>query len=341
MENLQKRAFINGKIPLSKAESILDVIESNSDASHQIAINQYTGHVYQTISTCRESLMSILQTIEATLEFPDDVGQIKHQVILNECSTICDTLAPIIASSDYGAIIKKGLSYLIIGKPNVGKSSILNQLSGESRSIVTDTAGTTRDYIDITIEYKGILITLIDTAGIHDTDSTIEKIGIEKIKDLSKNADGYIIIEDANSATPFTPPSFISQSKPIIHIKNKIDLSPSTIETSSQSDETPIIYTSCKTKEGLPQLKEALVSTFVKPDQYDPQQMLCNLRQIAALNNAFQLIKNARSQIENNHTLDTVCIDLRDAIHELSDIMGDDFTESLLDGIFSRFCIGK
>ena len=153
------------------------------------------------------------------MEFPDDVGQIKHQVILNECSTICDTLAPIIASSDYGAIIKKGLSYLIIGKPNVGKSSILNQLSGESRSIVTDTAGTTRDYIDITIEYKGILITLIDTAGIHDTDSTIEKIGIEKIKDLSKNADGYIIIEDANSTTPFTPPSFISQSKPIIHIK--------------------------------------------------------------------------------------------------------------------------
>ncbi len=329
-----QRAFLNGKIPLSKAESILDIIESNSEASHNIALNQYTGQVYQTISTCREALMNMLQQVEASLEFPDDVGNIKSHDALTQSSKIIDQLTPVITASDYGALIKKGLTYLIIGEPNVGKSSILNALSGESRSIVSDTAGTTRDYIDLCIEYKGILITLIDTAGIRETESTIEKMGIEKIKELSRSADGYILINDATNQTEFNWPSFLDKNKPIITVINKID-------QKKPRPEESMIQTSCQTGEGLRALKNALVSTFIDPSQYDPNHMLCNFRQISALNQAFSLIKSAHNHIQSNTTLDIVCIDLREAIDNLSDIMGDTFTEELLDGIFSKFCIGK
>jgi tRNA modification GTPase len=328
-----QRAFLNGKIPLSKAESILDIIESNSEASHKIAINQYTGHVYDSISNCRDLTMNLLQKVEASLEFPDDVGGIDTQAVCRNCSAIIETLAPIINASDYGSIIKKGLKYLIIGEPNVGKSSLLNKLSGESRSIVSETAGTTRDYIDISIEYNGIIMTLIDTAGIRETSSNIEKIGIEKIRNLSETADGYILVTDATSNTPFVWPNFLDQTKPIINVRNKID----------KSSNTPnnMLGISCKTGAGLTELKETLVHTFVDPSQYEPSHMLCNLRQITALNTAYRCIKKAQEHLELKTTLDIVCIELRDSIEALSDIMGDSFTEELLDGIFSKFCIGK
>ena len=327
-----QRAFMNGKIPLSKAESILDIIESTSKASHAIAINQYKGHVYESISNCRKNLINLLQLIEASLEFPDDVGGIETSVVLNDCDHIINSLSPIISASDYGALIKKGLRYLIIGKPNVGKSSLLNKLSGESRSIVSETAGTTRDYIDICIEYKGIMITLIDTAGIRDTTSHIEKIGIEKINELSQLTDGYLLITDETTVEYSDWPIYLDPKKPIIKVRNKIDLSPN-------QDIKDCIGTSCVTGDGLKTLKNTLVSTFIK--EYEPEQMLCNLRQITALNNAYHCIKKAKEHIECSETLDIVCIDIRDAIESLSDIMGDSFTEELLDGIFSKFCIGK
>lgn len=329
-----QRAFINGKIPLSKAESILDIIESNSEATHSIALNQYTGHVYESISNCREQLLTLLQKVEASLEFPDDVGGIQRETVLKDCSDIIMDLTPIIKASDYGALVKKGLKYLIIGEPNVGKSSLLNKLSGESRSIVSETAGTTRDYIDICIEYNGILITLIDTAGIRETNSDIEKVGINKIKELSASTDGYILVTDCNKDQPFEWPDFLDQSKPIVNVQNKID-------QLKHSKHTGQLGISCKTGKGLTELKETLISTFIDPSQYEPKQMLCNLRQITALNDAFSYIKEAKKHIETHATLDIVCIDLRDAIESLSDIMGDTFTEELLDGIFSKFCIGK
>ncbi len=329
-----QRAFLNGKIPLSKAEAILDIIESNSEASHKIAINQYTGHVYESISNCRDHTMTLLQKVEASLEFPDDVGGINTEAVSKDCSEIIQYLTPIINASDYGSIVKKGLKYLIVGEPNVGKSSLLNKLSGESRSIVSETAGTTRDYIDISIEYNGIIITLIDTAGIRETSSDIEKIGIEKIKELSELADGYILVTDGTSSKPFVWPHFLDQEKPIINVRNKIDKPSNNYPNGS-------LGISCVTGAGLTELKETLVHTFVDPSQYEPNHMLCNLRQITALNNAYSCIKKAQEHIELKTTLDIVCIDLRDAIEALSDIMGDSFTEELLDGIFSKFCIGK
>jgi tRNA modification GTPase len=346
-----KRAFLNGKIPLSKAESILDIIESTSKDSHCIALAQYKGHVYQLITTCRKDIMVILEHIEASLEFPDDVGNVNFDEINGPLTQILNELHRIIEVSDYGLVLKKGLRYLIVGAPNVGKSSIMNMLCGEDRSIVNASEGTTRDYIDVCIQYNGMPITLIDTAGIRNTEDAIEKIGIEKIKELSNDVDGYIFVED--NSGPFFPPPFIIENKPIIRVINKVDLFKKSSELPPKLDAvqsnlnhislsaSPKVFTSCLTGEGFTDLKEKMTSLFIEPSKYAPERMLCNLRQISALKTAYAFAKKAQTNLENSTTLDIVSIDLRASIEALSDIMGDHFTESLLDGIFSKFCIGK
>lgn len=331
-----KRAFLNGKLSLSKAESILDIIESDSEASHAIAMNQFKGKVYDTISHLRDALMTMLQAIEASLEFPDDVGGIQSETLIADCDSVLRTLQPIITASDYGRLIKKGVTYLIIGDPNVGKSSLLNALSGESRSIVSDVAGTTRDYIDISVEYDGVLMTLIDTAGIRSTDNDLERLGIEKIKALSDRCDGYIILNDATASSVFTMPDFLDPHKPMVHVVNKVDLT-----QHSSGFEYDGIPVSCHTGEGLTQLKQALVAALIDASVMESDQILCNLRQISSLNAAFNYITLVKTHLEAQTTLDIVSIDLRDAIGQLSDIVGSDVTEELLDGIFSKFCIGK
>ncbi|MEK9727831.1 MAG: tRNA uridine-5-carboxymethylaminomethyl(34) synthesis GTPase MnmE [Candidatus Margulisiibacteriota bacterium] len=333
-----QRAFLNGKLSLSKAESIIDIIESNSETSHEIALNQYQGHVYKTIRTFRTELITILEKIEASLEFPDEVGAIQETNVLNELNTIHSELSKIIYNSDYGVLMKKGLKLLIIGAPNVGKSSLLNCLSGENRSIISNIPGTTRDYIDITIEYKGMLINLIDTAGIRETSNEVESMGINKITDLSTSADGFIHVKDATDILDSPLPSEIDTSKPIITVYNKIDQ----LTSDSTSKKTPNSYNiSCKTKAGIQDLKDALLASFFNKKAFEPAQMLSNIRQITALKRTNILINQAINNIRNHQTLDIIAIDIREAIHHASNIFGEDFTEELLDGIFENFCIGK
>ena len=238
-------------------------------------------------------------------------------------------------NSDYGQKIKQGIRYLIIGNPNVGKSSLMNCISGENRSIVSNIAGTTRDYIDISIEYKGILITLIDTAGIRSTTNEIETLGIDKIKELSNTVDGYIYVEDINSKDKNTLPSFIQKNKPIINVINKIDTQSN--YTLNQNH----IYISCKNNIGINTLKDTLISTLIDIDAFESELILCNVRQISSLNEAERYIQNAYKNMKQNKTLDVISIEIRDAINQLSNILGENYTEELLDGIFSKFCIGK
>ena len=246
-----QRAFMNGKIPLSKAESIIDIIESDTAAAHKIALNQYQGHVYKTISQLRQQLMNCLERVEASLEFPDEVGNIKDTTVLDEINKINNAISPIIKASDYGLTIKHGLKFLIIGEPNVGKSSLLNALSGEERSIVTSTPGTTRDYIDVSLEYKGIQIQLIDTAGIRKTSNDIEKQGIEKINDLVLKTDGVIHLRDIQSKHDHLPFN-IPKNIPILTVFNKIDT------VNKIEKETTDLYISCKTMTGLTKSKRVI-----------------------------------------------------------------------------------
>ena len=330
-----QQAFVNGKVSLTKAESILDVIESNSQKSHEIALNQYKGAVYNAITSTRDLLMTILQQVEASLEFPDDVGGVDLSSVHTIFQQLLTSLSQISSNSDYGQKVKEGVRYLILGQPNVGKSSLMNCISGENRSIVSNIAGTTRDYIDISIEYKGVLITIIDTAGIRSTDNEIESLGIDKIKELSSQVDGYILVEDVNQTESFELPSFIQSNKPMIRVINKIDTA------SSSNQNSKYIYTSCKTLDGINHLKQSLVDQFIQLDKFESDMILCNVRQIASLKEAHQCVNRAYSHLQNGATLDVVSIEIRDAIHQLSNILGDDFTEELLDGIFSKFCIGK
>ena len=332
-----QRAFLNGKMPLSKAESIIDIIESNSESSHQIALNQYEGHVYKKIQNLRQQLMTCLEKVEASLEFPDEVGSIQNSNVESSLKTIKNQFETIITTSDYGVIMKKGLTFLIIGKPNVGKSSLLNALSGEERSIVTATPGTTRDYIDITIEYNGTLLSLIDTAGIRETSETIEKIGISYIKKLADTANGYIHVMDIKDTEKTDLPDYINHSKPMINVFNKIDDQNEKVFKNTKSN----YYISCKKGLGLDALKKGCLEQFFNQSALEPSEMLSNLRQISELKSANMLIRKCLKNIENKHTLDIVSIDLNEAISSLSNIVGEDFTEELLDGIFANFCIGK
>ncbi len=330
-----QQAFVNGKIDLAKAESILDIIESNSEKSHQIALDQYKGAVYKQLQETREELMVNLQELEASLEFPDDVGSINVEHIKVSLMNRLKKLKKIKENSDYGQKIKGGIRFLIIGKPNVGKSSLMNCISGEERSIVSNEAGTTRDYLDMSFEYNGILITIIDTAGIRDTSNEIETLGINKIKELSKIVDGYIFVQDINDTGKADIPDFIDDKKPILNVINKVDLSSNKLKLDG------VIYTSCLSKIGINQLKNQLINSIIKLDNFESELILCNTRQIASLNETLECISNAMTLLTNNLTLDVICIEIRDAIHQLSNILGEDFTEELLDGIFSKFCIGK
>ena len=224
---ITKRAFTNGKMNLATAESIINIIESDNETAHKIALSQYKGKIYKQIIAIRNEVMTMLQDIEATLEFPDEVGHINENVFLEKITTTSNQIQHIINQSDYGTYIKNGIRILIIGEPNVGKSSILNALSGEDRSIVSNQAGTTRDYIDITIEINNIKLTLIDTAGLRNTSNQIEQFGIEKIKELAKSVDAYAIIYDGSipiTDQKYQHPSFIDPTKPTLSVINKLDI---------------------------------------------------------------------------------------------------------------------
>jgi tRNA modification GTPase len=330
-----KRAFLNGKISLSKAESIIDIIESSTQKDHRIALNQYKGHVYDHLINTRTDLMNCLEKIEASLEFPDDVGAIETTTVQTDIMNSYQKISAMVSASDYGAMAKKGLSFLILGPPNVGKSSLLNALSGQDRSIVTHQPGTTRDYIDIDIEYDGMKIRLIDTAGIRESPDDIEKIGIKKIQALANVADGYIHVHDANISPPPALPPYIDPSKPLLNVMNKMDT------VSSISHNKDHYYVSCTTLAGINDLKKGLLNAFFNEKDHEPDHMLSNLRQISELKSAHQKITQTITALNEGYTLDVVSIELRDAISSLSNIIGDDFTEELLDGIFKNFCIGK
>ena len=337
-----ERAFINGKINLTKAESIIDLIESKDEQSHQIALSQYQGSIYKKIIQYRTILMEILQEIEASLEFPDEVGSINSNSISKRITDILSAMQTIIATSDYGQSIKHGLSFLIIGEPNVGKSSLLNCLSGNERSIVSNEAGTTRDYIDITIEYNGIQITFIDTAGLRSTQHSIEAIGINKIEDAAKSTHGTILLLDGSKPIPTNAqkiiPSFIDPDKPIIETINKMDILNDA--NSNRVNQSTVQKISSKENTGIHQLKQACIDQVIDKT-IEPDEMLSNIRQISCLKSAFKILQTIETNINDNWSLDIISIDLRNAINNLSELIGDDFTEELLDGIFSRFCIGK
>jgi tRNA modification GTPase len=290
--------------------------------------------------------MRYFEQIEGSIDFPDEVPRIDRQVFVHDIGMVLDDLRLLLSLQDYGKWIRSGVQCVIIGRPNVGKSSLLNRLVGESRAIVTSIPGTTRDFIDAHIELGGVLFTFVDTAGLRsDTMDTIEILGMKRIKKLVNSSEAICWVLDASE--PLTSDDLaiwnsIKKRKNLYLILNKADKK-TRIDLSvlKLKDGTPIISLSTKKAEGLDALKSTLYDHFVSVIERVDVSLLCNVRQIQALKSAKSSLEHLLGEHAMGVVDDALSIDLKQAILILGEVTGEELTEEMLDGVFSRFCVGK
>lgn len=346
-----KRAFINGRIDLSKAEAVIDIINSQTEYQRKAAISQLTGNIENKVNEYREEILNATAYIEAALDDPEHISIDEYKYELKEkINNIINQLNEIIINYNNGKIIKEGINTVILGKPNVGKSSLLNTLLGENRAIVTDIAGTTRDTIKESINIDGLLLNIIDTAGIREIndDNYVEKIGIDKAKEEAKNADLIIYMIDASKdlendyslkKEDLTILEKIKNKK-IILLINKKDLINKDILLNTLNYNT--ILFSTKTKEGLNELKITIKKLFLSGDiNFNNQIFINNERQLLSFKQSKDSLENVLNSINNNISEDFYTIDLMDSYKYLSQIIGKDISDDLINQIFSKFCMGK
>ena len=335
-----KRAFLNGKMDLVQAEAVQDLIQSSSEQSALSAVRSLTGEFSERINLLLADLIALRVFIEATIDFSDEeIDFLESHEVSTKLATLKDLLTNILENATQGAILRDGLHVAIAGKPNAGKSSLLNALTKQPSAIVTDIAGTTRDILKETIHINGMPLHIIDTAGLHNSDDIIEQEGIRRAHIEINNADVVLLVYDANDKSPDLSilPSEI-QTKPVICIKNKIDLvkeKPKITKFDSYSD----ISLSAKTNAGIDMLKK-LLSEFAgfKPDS--DSVFLARKRHILAIERTLEYINSAEDQLKGGAS-ELVAEDLRQAGMSLGTITGEFSSDDLLGEIFSSFCIGK
>ena len=340
-----KRAFLNGRIDLSQAEAVIDIIRSKTELSMKSALLQSEGRISREINNFRNRLLSIIAHIEATVDFPeDDLEEATAEKIKGDLKNLINDINKLINTASEGKIIRDGLGLVIVGKPNVGKSSLLNTLLMENRAIVTDVPGTTRDVIEEYINIDGIPFKIIDTAGIRETEDVVEKIGVEKTKQKINEADLIILLLDISKkleSDDIEIIEYIKDKKSII-ILNKTDLEEKLdIKSINNVDIDNIIKISTLTGEGISELKERIKGLFFKGNISATDILVTNSRHKEALVRAEEKCKDALSTLEQGFSIDLASIDARGAWSNLGEITGETLEEDLLDKIFSEFCIGK
>jgi tRNA modification GTPase len=336
------RAFMNGRIDLSQAEAVADLIASNSAAAHDIAIKQIRGGFAHQIRDLRAQLVNFASLIELELDFSEeDVEFVQRNDLVKIIHRIQAVLIPLIDSFKYGNVIKNGVPVAIIGKPNAGKSTLLNALLNEERAIVSHIAGTTRDTIEEVLNIDGIAFRFIDTAGIRETSDEIEGIGVEKA--LEKIKDASIVLHIIDVDTYDVSDSLAGQIKSInpdayiIGLLNKIDVSePNGIPTIGDID----IAISARERRNIPDVKAALLNA-VKKDISGEQTIVANIRHYEALRNAYQSLASVLIGIDASITTDLIALELKRALTYLGEISGEVTNDEILGNIFSKFCIGK
>jgi tRNA modification GTPase len=340
-----KRAFLNGRIDLSQAEAVMDIITSKTEASMKSAIMQADGRVSKEINRLRNKLIEIIAHIEATVDYPeDDLEEMTSEKTTAEIYKILDGIKNLILTADEGKILREGLKTAIVGKPNVGKSSLLNTLLEEKRAIVTEVAGTTRDVIEEYVNIAGIPINLIDTAGIRETEDIVEKIGVEKSKEKIEESDLIIFMLDSSSSLDEKDLEIIEyiKNKKYIVLLNKIDL-PRKIDIKDLKgiNSGYIVEISAKNGFGTEKLKEKIETMFFGGDIKIKEYLITNTRHKAALIRAKSNLEDAAQALSNTSAIDLASIDIRNAWHSLGEITGDTLEEDLIDKIFKDFCLGK
>jgi tRNA modification GTPase len=340
-----KRAFLNGRIDLSQAEAVIDIIRAKTELSMKSALMQSEGRISREISKLRHRLLGVIAHIEATVDFPeDDLEEITSDKVTVDLIDINNEIKHLLSTANEGKILREGLNVVIVGKPNVGKSSLLNAILMENRAIVTEVAGTTRDVIEEYINIDGIPIKIIDTAGIRATEDVVEKIGVEKSKEKINEADLIILMLDLSRELDIEDKEIIQyiEDRKYILILNKADLNAKLDKVEiAQLNPKNIIETSAKTGEGIDELKTLIKEMFFRGEVAAVEVMITNNRHKEALLRANERCEAALLTLQGMLSIDLASIDVRSAWSHLGEITGETLEEDLIDKIFSEFCIGK
>ena len=343
-----KRAFLNGRIDLSQAEAVMDLIRAKTDKSMQLAMRQLDGQLSHLIQNLRQEILNTLAQVEVNIDYPeyDDVEEMTLQLLREKTQQVLQGIRALLNTASQGKILRDGLKTAIVGRPNVGKSSLLNVLLREEKAIVTDIAGTTRDTIEEYVNVRGVPLQLIDTAGIRETDDIVEKIGVERSRKALKEADFVLLLLNQSEILQEEDIRLLETTKGMkrIILFNKTDL-PSKLskeDIAPYAKEEEIVTTSMLNKEGIDQLEEKIAGYFFQGQMNERDATyLSNTRHIALLEKAEQALVEVQNGIEMEMPVDLIQIDFTRAWDLLGEITGDSVQDELLTQLFSQFCLGK
>ena len=337
------RAFLNGRLDLAQAEAVLDVVRSRTEAGLHVALNQLGGHLSDEIREARQLLLNVLAHLTAQIDFPED--DVPPQDISPELNEVEEHLANLLAGADRGLLLREGVRVAIVGRPNVGKSSLLNRLLRHDRAIVTEIPGTTRDVLEETLNVKGIPVVVVDTAGIRHTDDVVEAMGVERSRKAMDQADLVLFLVDRSRPLSDEDVAIADavDGRPAVLVLNKSDLTADvTAEDLPFLSEVPRVVVSAETGAGIDALEDTIYEQVMGGTVKSLQSALVsNPRHKAALTRALEHVREAQATYAAGLPADFITIDLNAAVNALGEITGETATEDLLDTIFSRFCIGK
>ncbi|WP_277631007.1 tRNA uridine-5-carboxymethylaminomethyl(34) synthesis GTPase MnmE [Atopococcus tabaci] len=343
-----KRAFLNGRIDLSQAEAVMDVIRAKTDKAMSMAVRQLDGNLSKLIRQLRADILGTLAQVEVNIDYPeyDDVEEMTSQLLVEKAREVKATVSQMLESAQQGKILRDGLATAIIGRPNVGKSSLLNVLLKEEKAIVTEIAGTTRDVVEDYVSVKGVPLRLIDTAGIRETEDVVERIGVERSRQALNEADLVLLVFNQNE--PLTQEDRVllqaTEENHRIIILNKMDLENrlDMKELEEAAGDSPIIRTSIVTQEGINELEANIADLFFSGQTGERDaNLISNIRHISLLQDAESALEDVITGIESGMPVDLVQIDMTRAWDYLGEITGDSVQDELITQLFSQFCLGK
>ena len=343
-----KRAFLHGRIDLAQAESVMDLIRAKTDRSMKAALNQLDGNLSQLIKNLRQEILDVLAQVEVNIDYPeyDDVEEMTSKLLREKAIDVRAKIEQLLVTARQGKILREGLATALVGRPNVGKSSLLNHLLHEDKAIVTDIAGTTRDVIEEYVNVRGVPLKLVDTAGIRETDDMVEKIGVERSRQAIDRSDLVMLL--LNASEPLTTEDIellqLTQAKKRIIVLNKMDLEPKLDlnELYQYVDKAEVLKTSVLKNEGISELEEHIAALFYGGIENSQTTVLVtNARHIALLEQAKTALESVLTGLDQELPVDLVQIDMTRAWELLGEITGDSYQDELLDQLFSQFCLGK
>lgn len=334
-----QRAFMNGKIDLVQAEAIADIIASETDRSHQLAMSQESGGLSRAVSSAKETLMPVLAAVEASIDFPEDVGELDYPACVSQVEVCCEALDKLIRSGTRGILFREGVRVAIVGRPNAGKSSLLNALLRNDRAIVASVPGTTRDTIEEGYNLRGIPLRAVDTAGIRNTSDVVEALGVERSRSIIRSADVSIHVYDGTDPSTAEDDEIVAllQGKPHLSVWNKCDL-----QVPKEKSGWNIVI-SARDGTGISELEDALYALVTEgtDDIDDRDAVVTHARQLHALSSARTACEHALASARAHMPPDFVSIDLRGALNHIGEVTGETTTDDVIEEIFARFCIGK